>query len=134
MSEDKFSQHYNIKNAKTIIDDIKKVGVLKGIVLANRKGDVIVENFESGFEANKYAAMCASVLESAENLGKNIQSQKTGKIVAELMGGQSIVIIECTENLFFSLALEANSKINDIFSDIGRFCQEILSRNKKKKL
>ena len=88
-----------------IIDEIKKIGELKGIVLANRKGDVIVENFELGFEANIYAAMCASVLESAESLGKNIQSQKTGKIVAELMGGQSIVIIECMENFFFSLVL-----------------------------
>lgn len=119
----------NLEKAKAIINEIKEIGELKGTILANRNGDLIAENLGKEFDTKNFAAMCASVLESAEQLGQDVHDQKIGKIIAELKNGQIIIIRECRSEIFFSFVLEKYSKVEKIFKNLEKFCKEILLKN-----
>jgi predicted regulator of Ras-like GTPase activity (Roadblock/LC7/MglB family) len=102
----------DIWEVKKIIDDMKRVGDLNGVVIANRDGDLIAENIENVFDGNKFSAMCASILESAEDLSKGLNSRKLGKVIAELDKGQSIFIVQYDAKIFFSFILGNTSKMD----------------------
>jgi len=111
---------------KLLLDDIKNEGKLKGIIFAKRDGDLIAENIENNFDGNTFAAMCASVLESAEDLKKTLGSKKISKISADLENDQIIIIIECDNKTFISLILDKESQIEQILKKIEDICAKIL--------
>jgi len=111
---------------KLLLDDIKNEGKLKGIIFAKRDGDLIAENIENNFDGNTFAAMCASVLESAEDLKKTLGSKKISKISADLENDQIIIIIECDNKTFISLILDKESQIEQILKKIEDICVKIL--------
>jgi len=109
-----------------ILNDMKNEGQLKGVVLAKRNGDLIAENIEDDFDGSTFAAMCASVLESAEDLKKTLGSKKISKIIADLESGQTIIIIECDKKTIISFILEKESKIDKILKNIDEYCMKII--------
>ena len=109
-----------------ILNDMKNEGKLKGVVLAKRNGDLIAENIENNFDGSTFAAMCASMLESAEDLKKTLGSKKISKIIADLESGQTIIIIECDNKTFISLILEKESQIEQILKNIEEYCIKII--------
>jgi len=109
-----------------ILNDMKNEGKLKGVVLAKRNGDLIAENIENNFDGSTFAAMCASMLESAEDLKKTLGSKKISKIIADLESGQTIIIIECDNKTFISFILEKESQIEQILKNIDEHCIKII--------
>ena len=109
-----------------ILNDMKNEGKLKGVVLAKRNGDLIAENIENNFDGSTFAAMCASMLESAEDLKKTLGSKKISKIIADLESGQTIIIIECDNKTFISFILEKESQIEQILKNIEEYCIKII--------
>jgi len=109
-----------------ILNDMKNEGKLKGVVLAKRNGDLIAENIENNFDGSTFAAMCASMLESAEDLKKTLGVKKIRKIIADLESGQTIIIIECDSKTFISFILEKESQIEQILSNLDEYCIKII--------
>ena len=126
MNNETSSNPVKTDQIKLILNNMKTTGNLKGVVLAKRNGDLIAENIKNDFDGNTFAAMCASVLESAEDLKKTLGSKKLRKIIAELESGQTIIIIECDNKSFLSFILEKESKIEQIFNKIEDYCEKII--------
>lgn len=126
MNDEPSSYSGKLEHIKLILNDMKTEGKLMGVVVAKRDGDLIAENIGNNFDGNTFAAMCASVLESAEDLKKALGSKKMGKIIAELESGHIILILECDNKTFISLILEKESEIGKILDRIEDYCQKII--------
>lgn len=105
-----------IEIINSMLNEMKKIGQLEGIVFANQNGDLIAENINIEFKASNFAAMGASILENAEDLGKSLNSGKVGKITAELENGQTIIIIQYNKKAFFCFILGKQSKMESIMN------------------
>ena len=128
MNQELTSNSGNSDHIKVILNDIKIKGNLKGVVLAKRNGDLIAENIaERNFDGNIFAAMCASVLESADNLKKNFGAKKVFKIITELESGHIIIIIELDKKSFYSFVLGEESKIEPIIDNLDEYNQKLMS-------
>ncbi len=115
----------NLKEIRQILDQIKDLGKLDGVMLANRDGVLIVENINIRSDYNEFAAMTASVLESAEDMGNTIGINKIGNILAELEN-QSIIIIKCDNtNTFLTLIFKKESNIERVLQKLDDYCQKI---------
>jgi len=115
----------NLKEIRQILDQIKDLGKLDGVMLANRDGVLIVENINVRSDYNEFAAMTASVLESAEDMGNTIGINKIGNILAELEN-QSIIIIKCDNtNTFLTLIFKKESKIERVLQKLDNYIQKI---------
>ena len=69
--------------------------------------------------------MCASVLESAVEIGETIGNQKINKVIAEL-GERTILIFECDNSTFLVLAINRESKVSNLLSIISDIIQKII--------
>ena len=116
----------DFKSIKMIIDEMKELGNLKGIILSYRDGRLIAENIGEDSNYKEFAAMCASVLESAEGLGATIGVNKLNKIVAEL-DDKTIIIIECEHNLFLSFMIDLNSKLESVLNNFSKYCSKLMN-------
>lgn len=126
MNNESPSHSGKLKQVNLILNDMKNEGKLKGVVLAKRNGDLIAENIENNFDGNTFAAMCASMLESAEDLKKTLGVKKIRKVIADLESGQTIIIIECDSKTFISFILEKESKIEHILDNIEDYCMKVI--------
>ena len=109
-----------------VLIEMKVIGKLKGVLFANRNGDIIAKNISNNFDGNTFTAMCASILESAEDLRKDLSSKNLKKIIAELESGQTILMIECNNTTFLSFILNKESNIDPILNKIEEYCMKIL--------
>lgn len=123
MNESKLSQAQKFKKLELLLEEIKTIGKLKGVILSDRDGGLITENVGEDKDYNEFSAMCASVLESAEGLGQNIGG-KVSKIITEL-DKQTIVIIKCENKTFLSFLIEKNSQFGLVLKKIPEFTQKI---------
>lgn len=117
-----------LEKLNQILNNIKKQGRLKGVIFSYREGGVIAENFSEeypDFNSDEYSSMCASVLESALVLGKNIGGKQFKKVIAEL-NRDTIIIIESDEKTFLSFILNEQSKINPILENIENYIRKII--------
>ena len=116
--------HKNIKLTQ-ILDEIKEIGSLSGVVFSDREGNLIVENVDVEFEHSIFTSMCASVLESALRLGRTSGEQKLIKIIAELEH-RSIMIMECDDKTFLAFFISNESNINTLLKEIDRYINKII--------
>ena len=117
-----------MEKLKEILQDLKEKGDFIGIILAYREGGCVAENISEeypNFNSNEFASMCASVLESAIELGKTIGDEKIDKIIAELEN-QTVLVIECDENTFLTLLLNEKSKVTQILNEIEKYLRKII--------
>ena len=121
MEKDKTSR---FKQIKSILNEIKELGKFKGILLSTRAGGLIAENIGKSIDYNEFAAMCASVLESAEDLGKTFGVNKIGKIVVELED-QALLIVECDHKRFLTFIIENESEVDLVLDDLAKYNQKI---------
>ena len=116
----------NLKEIRQILDQIKDLGKLDGVMLANRDGILIVENINVRSDYNEFAAMTASVLESAEDMGNTIGINKIGNIMAELENQSIIIIIKCDNTkTFLTLIFKKESNIERVLQKLDDYCQKI---------
>lgn len=127
MTDDSPSQSQNFKEIILILDEMKDLGKFKGVLLAYRNGGLIAENISKGFDYNEFAAMCASVLESAGSIGQTIGDRKIRKIVGEL-DDQTIIINECDKKFFLVFLLGKKSKVEYILNKLSEYKQKLLKK------
>jgi predicted regulator of Ras-like GTPase activity (Roadblock/LC7/MglB family) len=128
-----FHQSYDKQKILSVINEMKNIGGLTGVIFADCNGELIAENFSEDFDGNKFAAMCASLIESAEGIAETTGSNKIGNIITELENGQMIIILNCDDNSFFSFVLEKESKFEPIIKNIEKYKRKINITNKDKK-
>ena len=127
MNQESSSNSSSVDQLAEILDEMKSRGKLKGVILANRNGDLIAENMGvDKFDGTTFAAMCASVLESADDLRKDLGVNKVFKIITELESGKIIIIIELDKKRFYSFVLGKQSKIEPILNDLDNYNQKII--------
>jgi len=114
-----------LEEIKLILNEMKELGKFKGVLLSTRDGGLIAENIGKSVDYNEFAAMCASVLESAEDLGKTFGINKIGKIIAELED-QAVIIVECDRKSFLAFIIENESEIDLVLDDLAKYNQKIL--------
>lgn len=110
---------------KEIIGEIKKEGLLIGVLLSDREGNLILDNINMDFDKSNCSSMCASVLESALSLGRISGDQKVVKIITEIED-ISIFILECDEKRFLTLFANYESRINVLFEEIKNYIEKIV--------
>ncbi|MHA1468086.1 MAG: roadblock/LC7 domain-containing protein [Promethearchaeota archaeon] len=123
MNERKLSQAQKFKKLELVLEEIKTLGKLKGVILADRDGVLITENVGEDKDYNMFSAMCASVLESAEGLGHSIGGN-VSKIITEL-DEQTIVIIQCENKTFLSFIIEKDSHFGLVLDKMADYKQKI---------
>jgi len=119
--------HYNLQRFDEfhpILNELKKKGDLEGIILAFRDGGLINEVIRKDFDIKKFVSMCASVLESAVEIGETIGNQKISKVIAEL-AEMTILIYECSQKAFLILIFNRDSKISYILGKLEEVIQKI---------
>ena len=99
-----------LEKLKEVLNEMKFKANLGGILFANRNGDIIAYNIKEISEIEKMSSMCASVLESAEEMGKILNDKQINKIIAEL-DDKAIMLIKCNDKTFLTLIIENFSKI-----------------------
>ena len=125
MSKDTYQKSQKTQKISLFLDEMKELGKFRGIMLSYRNGGLIAQNIGNNTDFNEFAAMCASVLESAEGLGKSFGAMKLGKITAEL-GNYTIIIVECNNDIFLTFILENESQIEHVFRNLTEFSQKII--------
>jgi len=120
---DQSKQKLEIINS--ILNEMKRLGKLEGLIFANRDGGLITQNVSKNVNIHEISSMCASVLESAENLGQTIRSEKLGKIITEL-DDKTIIIVKCDENTFLTLIINEQSKIGLILDQLDKLIKKII--------
>ena len=123
MNDIKLSQAQKLKKLELVLEEIKMLGKLKGVILADRDGVLITENVGEDKDYNMFSAMCASVLESAEGLGQSIGG-KVSNIITEL-DEQTIFIIQCENKTFLSFLIEKDSHFGLVLKKISDYTQRI---------
>ena len=108
-----------------MLDELKLKGKFEGIILANRNGEIIDDNIEKNTDSRKLASMCASVFESAVDLGETMGSQKIIKIIAELEK-TSIIMVEIKEKkVFLIFIINDQSNSSFIFNQLEDYIKKI---------
>ncbi len=125
MDELELPKTEKIKKLAQIMDLIKDNGNLLGVLFAYRDGGLIAENFKEKIDFDNFTSMCASVLESAINLGRTMGDRKVVKIIAEL-GAQTIVISECDEKTFLVFDLNYESNFNVILESMEDYIRKLI--------
>ncbi len=125
MDELELPKTEKVKKLTQIMDLIKDNGNLLGVLFAYRDGGRIAENFKDNFDFDNFTSMCASVLESAINLGRTMGDRKVVKIIAEL-GAQTIVISECDEKTFLVFDLNYESNFNVILESMEDYIRKLI--------
>jgi predicted regulator of Ras-like GTPase activity (Roadblock/LC7/MglB family) len=110
---------------KGLIDEIKHVGSLIGVLLSDREGNLILDNVSIDFDKSNCSSMCASLLESALTLGRISGDQKLVKIITEVEE-TSIIILECDDKRFLTLFANYESKINVLLGEIKDYIKKIV--------
>ena len=99
-----------------ILDELKVKGKFKGIIFANRDGEIINENIEGNADSRKLTSMCASVFESAVGLGETMGNQKIVKIIAELEK-TSVLMVGIKEKKVFLIFIINNQADSSFIFD-----------------
>jgi predicted regulator of Ras-like GTPase activity (Roadblock/LC7/MglB family) len=117
----------NLDQLNSILDEMKKIGKLEGIIFAYRDGGLIYQNISKDIDEMKFTSMCASVLESAEELGRTIDDKQIKRIITEIEKN-SILIFKCDEKTFLTIIVNDESKIGLILDQLDTYIQRILEK------
>ncbi len=127
MSKMDHSNLQKLDQLNLILDEMRQIGKLEGILLTYRDGGLIAENISKDIDGKKFTSMCASVLESAEELGRTIDDRNIKKIVTEI-DKKSILIFKCDDKTFLTLIINDESKIGLILDQLETYIQRILDK------
>ena len=114
-----------IQKLKEILEEIKSKGVLIGVLLSDREGTLILDNFSKELDKSLFSSMCASVFESALEIGRKSGDLKLVKIVTEI-GDLSVLILWCDEKRFLTLFANYDSNIKVLFDEIQDYIKKIV--------
>ena len=118
----------NFEFINKILDEMKDLGNLKGVMLSYQDGRLIAENFGECSKNNEFVAMCASVLESAKGLGHNIGVNQLSslRVVAELER-KTILLVKCNKEMFLNFIFDNEFNIDAVLNKLTEYNQKILA-------
>ena len=113
-----------LEKIKSILDEMKEKGDFYGLALLNQEGNPIIDNVEQDFDRDIFAAMNASVMKCAEDLGKVIGDRKVCKIITELHD-KMIIIVRCGEEKLLIIFFKKHSINGYIIDELHDYVQKI---------
>jgi len=111
-----------------VLNDLKQRGAFPGVLLAYKDGGLIhsiINEDIKPLEVHELSSMCASVLESANNISAVIGEEKPKKIVAELRS-YILIIVPCHKDVFLTFIIDENSHVFKILDSIEEHKKKIL--------
>lgn len=125
MNEKNTQESTKLEEISHILDDLKAKANLIGVLLSFRDGELILDNFQEDIDKKTFAAMSASVIGSAEGLGKTVGDRTISKIITELEE-RTIIIVGCGERIVLTLVIEDESKVDLILNEIDEYLEKII--------
>jgi len=125
MNEKSTQESEKLKEVSRILDELKAKGSLSGVLLSFRDGELILDNFQEDIDIKTFAAMSASVIGSAEGLGKTVGDRTISKIITELEE-RTIIIVGCGERIVLTLVVDEESKVDLILKEIDEYLEKII--------
>lgn len=113
---------------RQFLNDLKKAGKFRAVLLARRNGDLISSVFDehlSVVDGLELSSMCASVLEGANNLRKVTGQDAIDKIIAEL-DSYLLIVIQCDDNVFLTFIADFSSHVAKILESIDEYQKKIM--------
>jgi predicted regulator of Ras-like GTPase activity (Roadblock/LC7/MglB family) len=112
-----------------ILDEMRTVSNLYGIVIATKNGDPVERSLNS--ECNKimkdldnFAAMCATVYQSGIAIAQHSNNKGMNQIIVE-MKNFNLIIKECNKNMIFIHLLKKSNNIKEIMVHFDEFLDKI---------
>ncbi|MGQ4872572.1 MAG: roadblock/LC7 domain-containing protein [Promethearchaeia archaeon] len=112
------------KYLQVFLEEMKDKGNLSGILYAYRDGNLIIDSLNEKLDAKNFAAMCASVLASAETLKTMIRNQEFIKITAELKN-INILLMGCDDKTYIALLFDNEANIDPLLNNIDYYLKKI---------
>lgn len=107
---------------------LKELGHFTGIIFSNRNGELIYQSIQEEFDMFRFTSMCASVLESAVELGSTLGTQKINKIIADF-DEVSVLIAEASKEAFVIFILNEKSNASIALDNLDKLIEELKSYN-----
>jgi len=129
MFKDKSLNFRKVQEFKAILNEIKNLGNIDGVLVSFRNGGIIAEDInlktsENEFNKDNFAAMCASALESAELISETVGVSKFGNIIAEL-NDKIIMIIKGNNKIFFSFVVKNDSTVEIMLEKMDEIIRKL---------
>ena len=125
MNDNSTQESRKLEDVRLILDELKENGNLIGVLLSFRDGEMILDNFQEDIDIKTFAAMSASVIGSAEGLGKTVGDRTIKKIITELEE-RTIIVVGCGERIVVTLVVKDESKVDPILSEIDNYLEKII--------
>ncbi len=125
MTEKKPEINKSSKKLVEFLEEIKKRGNFPGVLIVSREGNIVSYDFEEEIDIPIFSAMCASVLESAENLRDMLSENKPPKIITEL-DDRSIILIRCSNALFLVLFINDDSNPDPVLDALDDYINKLI--------
>ena len=126
MNEKNTQKSTKLEEISHILDDLKAKADLTGVLLSFRDGELILDNFQEDVDTKTFAAMSASIIGSAEGLGKTVGDRVISKIITELEEN-TIIIVGCGERFVLTLVIDDGSRVDLILSEIDEYLEKIIN-------
>lgn len=112
-----------------ILDRMRIMGNLRGIIISSKNGDLIIEKLSKKFEEimkdlDNFTAMCATIYEGAVGIAHNSNNEGINQIFAELMD-HNLIIRECNEDMIFIMIFSKSMNISALLAKFHNFAQKV---------
>ncbi len=125
MSSKKSSNIPDYDQLSGIITNIKTIAKLSGIILSYLDGRLIVKETDLDYNMEEFIPMVASVLKSADGLGKTIGGRSLQKIIAQLEDISLMILKSDEKNVFLTLIINDSTNVDTILEHINGYFDKI---------
>ncbi|MBN1214372.1 MAG: hypothetical protein JXA99_02910 [Candidatus Lokiarchaeota archaeon] len=125
MSENKIQNSPNYQKLSKILEEIKKEGNFLGVILSYLDGRLLIKETKEDYNYKELIPMIASVLKSADGLGKTIGDRSLQKIIAQIED-ISIMIFKNNEyKVFLTLIIDEFSRVDSFLEKMNVYFDRI---------
>ncbi|MBY9008052.1 MAG: hypothetical protein KGD63_15025 [Candidatus Lokiarchaeota archaeon] len=125
MSSNKSQNIPDYEKLSDILIEIKKEGKFSGVFLSYLDGRLLIKETQENYNLKDFIPMIASVLKSADGLGKTIGGRKLNKIIAQLEDISLMILRNNERNMFLTLIINEFSRVNSVLDNINIYFKKI---------
>ncbi|MBY8982490.1 MAG: roadblock/LC7 domain-containing protein [Candidatus Lokiarchaeota archaeon] len=125
MSIKKSSEIPKYEKLSKIITEIKNKGNFSGVILSYLDGRLLVKSTIDDYNFEEFIPMIASVLKSADGIGKTIGGRRLQKIIAQLEDISLMILKSKENNVFLTLIIDDETNIDPILENIDEYFKKI---------
>jgi predicted regulator of Ras-like GTPase activity (Roadblock/LC7/MglB family) len=120
------------KEIFTILEHMRVLSGLRGIVLATKNGELVEKSFTPHCnkimeDLDNFTAMCATVFESATSVAHNANKEILHQIMVEL-SDHNLILQECNKKMILISILAKSKSVSIFMAHFKKFLRDINKR------